>query len=430
MMDDLVRILNSRNVEWEVYWETGTGSSFRIEKYEIVRAQRKFHSGIGLRIGYRGRVGFSYITGIAHGREELEKFVDRTIKLAKISEVPFRGFPDSRRKSSVPGLFDRATAEMTFEEGYDAAAMLIEKGRERLAEGHTLSGGIAFGVAEDGIMNSNGIEKTMKSTGISVGIHVLKKNGGRGSGSYYRSFRKLSGLDAETERGIEEARRDADLSCCAGKITPYTGELMLEPHAVSSVVGILMHNLYGDSVYHKQSRFQRTGESISSEILTLIDDATIEGGARSYPFDGEGNPGRRTLLIERGILRSFLLDETYGRLMGMGSTSNAARDFRTLPHIASSNLIIDGRREGLEDYEGVVIRKVFGEHTANPVSGDFALTVELGYVVKGGEILPFKDNMFVGNIFDLMNSIKALGRKDEEIGGFISPEILAYGKIV
>ncbi|WP_456395516.1 TldD/PmbA family protein [Thermococcus sp.] len=430
MMDELARILNHKNVEWEIYWEIGTGSSFKIEKYEIVRAQQKFHSGIGLRIGYRGRTGFSYITGVSHRREELERFVERTIKLARVSEVPFRGFPDSKKKNNVPGLYDRATAEMSFEEGYDAATMMIEKGREILGEEHTFSGGIAFGTAEDGVMNSNGIEKTMKSTGISMGVYVLKKNGRRGSGSYYRSFRRLSEAEGEMKRGIEEARRDAELSWSAGKISQYEGELVLEPHAVSSAVSILMHSLYGDSVYHGQSRFQKIGERISSEILTLVDDSTIEGGARSYPFDGEGNPGRRSVLIEKGVLRGFLLDETYGRLMGMESTANAARDFRTMPHIAASNVIVDGKRENLEEYEGIVIKKVFGEHTANPISGDFSLTVELGYRIENGELIPFKDNMFVGNIFEMLNSIAALGRKDEDLSGFISPRMLIYGKIV
>ncbi|RLF76947.1 TldD/PmbA family protein, partial [Thermococci archaeon] len=189
-------------------------------------------------------------------------------------------------------------------------------------------------------------------------------------------------------------------------------------------------SLRGDNLYHKRSKFTTVGESVATEPFTLIDDATLEGKIASYSFDGEGNPGQRTVLVENGILKNFLLDETYARLLGMESTGNAVRDFRTSPHIGTSNIIVDGKRENLEDFEGVVIKKVFGEHTANPISGDFSLTVELGYIVKNEELIPFKDSMLVGNVFEFMNSIRAVGRKEEEIGAFISPRILGIGKIV
>ena len=68
MIDELIGILERENVEWEIYWEKGRGGSFRIERERLERSQRKFHSGIGLRVGYRGKLGFSYITGLNHDR--------------------------------------------------------------------------------------------------------------------------------------------------------------------------------------------------------------------------------------------------------------------------------------------------------------------------------------------------------------------------
>jgi PmbA protein len=85
MIEELVEILERENVEWELYWEKGRGGSFRIERERLERSQRKFHSGIGLRVGYKGRLGFSYVTGLNHDRKTLEEFVKRTIKLAKVS---------------------------------------------------------------------------------------------------------------------------------------------------------------------------------------------------------------------------------------------------------------------------------------------------------------------------------------------------------
>ncbi|NJE09045.1 TldD/PmbA family protein [Thermococcus sp. M39] len=434
MIDELIKILNHKDVEWEIYWEIGRGSSFKIERCELVRAQRKYHSGIGLRVGYKGKIGFSYITGINHDRATLERFVNRTIKLAKVSEVPFHGFSDDNGKNKVKALYDKRIEELSFDDAYATALSLTEKEKElkeKFGKEYTFSGGLAFGVSTDGIANSNGIEKSEKTTGLSISIHIVKRAEKNGIGSYYKGFRLMPDFEREFSVGLEKALEEVELSYNAKKIDGYEGELILEPHAVASLMSILMVNLYGDNVYHRRSRFSKVEDRIASESFTLIDDATLEGKLGSYSFDGEGNPSQRTVLIENGILKGFLFDETYAKLMNTESTGNAVRDFRTTPHIGNSNVIVDGKRENLEELEkAIIIKRVFGEHTANPVSGDFSLTVELGYIIENGEVKPFKDNMFAGNIFELINSIISVGKEKEEIGSFISPRILSFGRIV
>ncbi|USS40648.1 TldD/PmbA family protein [Thermococcus aggregans] len=433
MIEELIKILNRENIEWEIYWEIGRGSSFKIEKCELERAQRKYHSGIGLRVGYKGKQGFSYITGINHSKEDLERFVKKTIKLARVGEVKFYGFPEKKPIKKVSGIYDKRIAELEFEEALSMGRGISQKEselREKYGSNYTFSGRLAFGVAKDGIANSNGIELEEESTGMSFSVYVVKKDEKTGTGDYYKASRSMMDFEKELEVGLEKALQEAELSYKAKPMGAFEGEIVLEPHSVASVLELFISNLKGDNVYHKRSRFTRVGEKVASESFTLIDDATLEGKIVSYSFDGEGNPGQRTVLVGNGILENFLLDETYARLLGMKSTGNAVRDFRTPPHIGTSNIIVEGEEENLEDFEGVVIKKVFGEHTANPISGDFSLTIELGYIVKNGELIPFKDNMFVGNVFEFMNSIAAVGKKKEELGAFISPRVLGLGKIV
>lgn len=433
MIDELIKILNRENVEWEVYWEIGRGSSFKIEKCELERAQRKYHSGIGLRVGYNGKQGFSYITGLTHSKEDLEKFVKKTIKLAKVGEVKFYGFPEKKPVKKVSGIYDKRIAELEFEEALELGREISRKEselREKYGGSYTFSGRLAFGVARDGIANSNGIEMEEEGTAMSFSVYIVRKDEKVGTGDYYKASRTMMDFERELEKGLEKAMQEVELSYNAKPLEPFDGELVLEPHSVASLVGLFISNLKGDNVYHKRSRFNKLGESVASEAFTLIDDATLEGKIASYSFDGEGNPSQRTVLVENGVLKNFLLDEMYARLLEMEGTGNAVRDFRTPPHIGTSNIIVEGEEENLEDFEGVIIKKVFGEHTANPISGDFSLTVELGYVVKNGEVIPFKDNMFVGNVFEFMNSITAVGKKKEELGAFISPRVLGVGKIV
>ena len=429
MIDELISILERQNVEWEVYWEKGRGGSFKIERERLERSQRKFHSGIGLRIGYRGKLGFSYITGLAHDRETLENFVKRTIKLAKVSEVPFRGFPTGGRPKQVRGLYDKTIDEIPFEDAHALAEDFAARMAELRGEGVTLSGSLALGVGTSGVANSNGVFLEERSTGMSVSAHAVMGEGRTGTGSYYQSYRSLQPFE-ELESAITRAIEEAKLSGAAGKLGGYSGELVLEPEAFGAILEILLENLYGDSVYFGRSRFSRPGEPVASEGLTVMDDPLIGGLPGSYSFDGEGTPGKRTVLIEDGVLKSFLLDHTYASFLGMENTGNAVRDFRTVPHIGTSNVVVEPGKESLEDFEGIVIKKVFGEHTANPISGDFSLTVGLGYVVKNGELRPFRDNMLVGNVFEVLRSILGVGRETVRRGSFISPRVLAVGKIV
>ncbi|NJE76461.1 TldD/PmbA family protein [Thermococcus sp. ES12] len=429
MVDELIGILERENVEWELYWELGRGGSFRIERERLDRSQRKFHSGIGLRIGYRGRLGFSYITGLNHDRKTLEGFVKRTIKLARVSEVPFVGFPSPSKVPRVEKLYDRRIDEIPFEEAHSLAEEFASRMRELKEESTTLSGSMALAVSTYGIANSNGVWLEAKGTGMSVSAYAVKKDGKTGSGSYYQAYRSLQPFE-ELETAIISAIEEARLSHSAGKMEPHSGEILLEPEAFRAVLGIFLENLSGDSVYHGRSRFSRLGEEVASEGLTVVDDATVPGGVGSFPFDGEGNPGERTVLVEDGITRSFLLDETYARFLNLRSTGNAVRDFRTTPHIGTSNVLVAPGDENLADFNGIVVRKVFGEHTANPVSGDFSLTVELGYVVKDGEVVPFRDNMLVGNAFQFLRSLRGIGRKIARKGSFYSPRVLGIARLV
>lgn len=429
MIEKLIGILERENVEWEIYWEKGRGGSFRIERERLERSQRKFHSGIGLRVGYKGKLGFSYITGLNHGRETLEEFVKRTVKLAKVSEVPFRGFPTPSKLPRVDGLYDGRIEDIPFEEAHSLAGEFATKMRELKDESLTLSGSMALAVSRYGISNSNGIFFEEKGTGMSVSVYAVKRGNKTGSGSYYQSYRSLQPF-GELEKAIKKAIEEAELSYRAVRLEGYSGEIVLEPEAVGALLGILLESLSGESVYHGRSRFVGLSEEVAGGDFTLVDDSTVEGGTGSYSFDGEGTPGQRTVLIEDGVLKSFLLDHTYASLLGMESTGNAVRDFRTVPHIGMSNLLLRPGGDDLEDYEGIVVKKVFGEHTANPVSGDFSLTVELGYVVRNGELKPFRDNMLVGNLFDFLKSIEGVGRKLIRKGSVYSPRILGVAKLL
>ncbi len=430
MLERLVRILEGKNVEWEVYWESGRSGSFRIERETLERSQRKFFSGVGLRVGVDGRAGFSYITGLTHSEETLRKFVERTIELAKVGNVPFKGLPEPEGVKKVDGLHDRRIEEIPFEEAHSMAGEYASmmKGLKPSDE-YTLSGSMGLAYVRYGLVNSNGVSLEDEGTALSLSAYAVKKDGKSGDGYWAQSYRSVDGWN-DAEATIKNALSLADESYRAISGVKYEGNLMLDVDVVQALVSLFLENLYGDAVYYGRSRFRKPGVEIGPEGITIIDDSTIPGGVGSYSFDGEGTPGRRTVLVENGVVRNFLLDHTYASFLGMESTGNAVRDFRTMPHIGPSNVVVEAGGDDLNGFEGFIVSRVFGEHTANPVSGDFSLTVDRGYIVKNGERTPVKGVMFTGNVFDLLKNVSAVDKKVERRGSFYAPRIVSRGRIV
>ena len=430
MLERLVRILKGKNVEWEFYWESGRSGSFRIERETLERSQRKFFSGVGLRVGVGGRTGFSYITGLTHPEETLRKFVERTIKLAKVGNVPFRGLPEPKGVKKVDGLYDRRIEEIPFEEAHSMVGEYARMMKElKPSDEYTLSGSVGLAYVRYGLVNSNGVSLEDEGTALSLSAYAVKKDGRSGDGYWAQSYRSIDGWK-NAEATIKNALALADESYRAISGVKYEGELMLDVDVVKALVSLFLENLYGDAVYYGRSRFRKPDVEIGPEGISIVDDSTVPGGVGSYPFDGEGTPGRRTVLVENGVVRSFLLDYTYASFLGLESTGNAVRDFRTIPHVGPSNIMVEAGEDDLNGFEGFVVSRVFGEHTANPVSGDFSLTVDMGYVVRNGERTPVKGVMFTGNVFDLLKNVSAVGKNVERRGSFYAPRIVSRGKIV
>ncbi|AEC51682.1 hypothetical protein PNA2_0766 [Pyrococcus sp. NA2] len=419
----LTKILDELNVEWEIYW--GRASSLTIkfrkikDKREVERGTFRVSSGIGLRVLVNGRVGFSYVSGSKFSEKDLQNLVRRAYKIAKIAGSNYPGFPQPGKYPKVRGLYDKRISSIQPES-------LVEIGMSLIDVEQNAEASISISEGARGIINSNGIEAEEKGTSISFGTYIFEK--GKGSGEHSKTFRSLPNLEKEIDRVREIASWEFELSKNATKLNGYEGEIIFEPKALISLLSLFLPNVSAKNVYLKRSRFEKLGLMVASESFTMIDDPTIDGGIGSYSFDGEGVPGRRKYIIREGILESFLSDQKYGMLIGMESTGNAVRSYASQPEISTSNLIIPPGSEEFE--EGVVVRSVYGEHTANPVTGDFSLNIELGYILRGGDVEPFKGNMIVGNVFEMLRNITGIGKEVEILDDFISPKVAMPSKII
>lgn len=152
------------------------------------------------------------------------------------------------------------------------------------------------------------------------------------------------------------------------------------------------HALEATSVAKGNSVFAgKLGQKIASDKVTAIDDGTFPGEWGSANIDDEGNSTRKNILIENGILKSYMIDKLNGRRMGMDSTGSARREsYRYAPTSRMTNTYIAAGEDNNEDIiasisEGLYAKKM-GGGSVNTVTGEFNFAVAEGYLIKNGKI--------------------------------------------
>ena len=176
------------------------------------------------------------------------------------------------------------------------------------------------------------------------------------------------------------------------------------------------HSLEASSVAYGQSQFAgKLGQKIAGEKVTAIDDGTIPNAWGSINIDDEGTPAQKNVLIENGVLKSYMIDKFNGRRMGMASTGNSRRQsYRYTPTSRMTNTYIAA---GTDKNEDIIASMEFGLYAAsmgggsvNPVTGEFNFSVNEGYMVRNGKICePVRGASLVGKGSEIIQNIDMVG---------------------
>ena len=176
------------------------------------------------------------------------------------------------------------------------------------------------------------------------------------------------------------------------------------------------HSLEASSVAYGQSQFAgKLGEKIANEKVTAIDDGTIPNAWGSINIDDEGNPAQKNVLIEKGVLKSYMIDQFNGRRMGMDSTGNARRQSYThVPTSRMTNTYIapgeDRNEDIIASIEYGLYAKQMGGGSVNPVTGEFNFAVTEGYLIRNGVICePVRGASLVGKGSEILHNIDMVG---------------------
>ena len=412
-LDRIMEVGEKRGFQVDIFVSRSEDLSCELDGDTLDSFQEDRSFGIGVRVLKEGKVGFAYST---------EEEVD-VIYRAMENLVPDRytSIPEPSKDMPDPkGIFHREVLDV----GEEDLLEDLNTMRDILKEGGiTVTGGaVERSYLYNRVLNSKGLDVEEEFTYYSASISGIKE----GETAYDYLTRTYRFKVEELGEYVKDL-----LSLPRGVKTPYSGKILLTPRVLNSLLAYtLLPSFSAENVQRNRSILRgKVGEQVMGEHITIVDDGTLDGGLYSSKVDGEGVPRRRTVLVERGILKGYLYDIKRANIEGKESTGNGVRDYNTLPTISPSNVIIDPV-DKLENYsEYLQINGLIGCHTSNPITGDFSVEISNSYIVKDGERIPVRKGMFSGNIFQILKDAIPMDDVSQR-GRLISPSLMIEGRIV
>jgi PmbA protein len=207
-----------------------------------------------------------------------------------------------------------------------------------------------------------------------------------------------------------------------------------------SLIGSVFEAASGDSIWRSASFLAgRLEEQIAASNLTIVDDNIMMlpsgmGGFGTSPFDGEGLPSRRTVVVENGVLRNYLLNTYTARKLGMKSTHNASRGLAGTPGIGCGNLYVEPGALTPEQIiadipAGLYVTGLMG-FGVNVVTGDYSRGAT-GLWIENGQLTHAVEEVTIaGNLAEMLRNVTAIGSDLEFRGSVASPTLRIDGMTI
>jgi len=399
----------------EIFFESVRQTRMRLEGSIVGEAAHGYDAGVGLRLVKDFKVYYAYTND-----PSFENLMELARALARAEgQGPIRW-----------GLIKRVGKTETIVDpdavGFEERLELLKRAREAALSIAPDAVQVTSLVADRSrrilVVNSLGEIAEDEQKRVVFFTEVVVKR----EGELFRGFESAgasAGFELFKSRPPEEIAREAArraLTLASAKPAP-AGRFTVVMDA--SAGGTMIHEAVGHgleadlvqkgvSVYDKS----KLGKKVASELVTVIDDATIPGLSGSYAIDDEGVPGQRKVLIEKGILVGYMYDRLSAMRDGVESTGNGRRQsYRHVPMVRMSNTFI---APGKDDPEaiiadtklGVLVVKMGGGEV-NTATGDFVFEVSEGYMIENGKVTyPIRGATLIGNGPEALKNVDAVGK--------------------
>jgi PmbA protein len=391
----------------------------RVRGDEVDYVKQARERALGLRTLVKGARGFStaLVSTSDLAPAAIEQLAADAVALARATAADAdAGLPSEGFAAAWPdlGLLEPADREVSIEHQL-AQARAAERAARAVDPRIVNSEGTSVGASFDAVAfcTSTGFEGGYEGAHHSLACSpVAAANGAMQTDWWMTVARRRGALEAAEAVGRRAAER-ALAQLGAKSLPTQRVPVIFEAPAARAVLGNLAGCLTGGAVYRKTSFLAgRLGERIGSDAIHVVDDGRLPGGLGSRPFDAEGQPTRRTVAVEHGVLRSFLLDSYAAKKLGLASTGNAARGIGSAPAAAPTNLWLEPGRASLEALlrdtgRGLLVTGLFGQGF-NPVTGDFSRGARGFWIEDGVRAFPVEEITVAGNLAELLRDVDAV----------------------
>jgi PmbA protein len=417
----------------EAIARSGSELSTKVRLGEPELVEEAAHRGLGMRVIKAGRVALTSTSDLTP--RGLDRFVKDALELVEISQQdPFAGPADpelvAKGGFAELDLYDPAGGRVTAAEAIElakrgeAAARAFDP-RISNSDGATFSrtaGAFA-------LVLSGGFRGGYAGSYASLVVSPIAEDEGgkKRRGFHYTAKRYLGDLDTPEAVGKEAARRTLR-KLGARKVPTCEAPVIFDPDAARSILGLLSSCIMGGSIWRKSSYLVgREGTRVASDLVTVVDDPLLPRAPGSRPFDGEGLFSRKNVIVDRGILKTYLCDSYSGRKLGRPSTGSASRgsgggvgastsNFSLLPSTTPAADILASTKRGLY----VTEMMGFG---FNAVTGDFSRGASGFWIEDGKFAHPVSEVTISLNVDQLWQRIDAVGDDLDQRSSTASPTL-------
>ena len=387
--------------------------------------------------------------------EGIARLVSGAVELAAITGVdPFAGLPDRDSFGSLQvgelALYFEDVNGISPEERIDIARRCEAAALGYDARIQNTSGAdCEVSTSHRVLVNSRGFSGEYRRSycGFSVSPIAQDASGAMQRDFWYSSARTRQLLGDPEQVGRTAAQR-ALRRLGARRVRTQQCPVVFPAEVARGLMSNLLSAADGDSVYRNASMFAgKLGEQVAGENITMIDDGTMVfdhqladgttlrvGGFGTSPFDGDGLPMRRTVVIECGVLKEYLLNTYTGRKLGMASNAKASRGIASAPGIGGGNYFLQPgeltHEEIVADVKsGLYVLSTMG-FGVNLVTGDYSQGVS-GLWIENGELTHAVEEITIaGNLKDMFRNVSAIGNDLEFRGSGAVPTVRIEGMTV
>lgn len=391
----------------EVSIEEGRERNVFVFEGEVQNLTESGARAVAIRVFVDGKAANASSSDLAEAT--LTKLVDGAIARARLGSAdPFAGLPERESltvKAEELGLYDPAISELATEK-------MIERARELEAVGlgdkrinKSLGATVATREGSRILVSSQGFAGSFRRGGIFCNVGFQAGEGQNLFQEYWNdASRRLADLEPAEKVAKTAVQRTVRL-IGARPVPTQKVPMVLEPSMTAWMLGFLAQCVAGTSIARRQSLFvDKLGQQVGNELVNIVDDGLLKGGLGTEPFDGEGVPCRLVPVIEKGVLRSYLLDTYWGRKLKMRSTgnSNGPNNLHWKAGTSTPAEIIKSVDRGL------LLTGTIGLGLM-PTTGDMSVGAFGLWIEKGEIVHPVAEVTISGNLGELLKGVQMVG---------------------